>query len=314
LALRYHPTINCIPLAFMESHMQHRFFILLSLICICCTTFVAAQSEKDIVAEARKLYKIEMASWHGTAMFMGKFPKKQATSRGYFSYVDGKRITCLFFSNDSIPKTVVTMSFDTTYNDQMAKVDTVQRSLTENENSLLAIRQEAWDRIQSDSTFQFYNGLIPNIVPLADAKGKRAYIFTAPSMDSIVVFGNDYLLIFDAGNKIQDIKRIHKNVTPIEYGKKRNGDLITSTTHMHFPETGEMLTPTDICTVMLYEKTAGWQEHIAISRNAVSIWNCQKDKLTNMPLIAWQKLSRDKSSKPVRDTPTKSGNATGRKK
>jgi len=243
-------------------------------------------------------------------MFMGKFPKKQAESGGYFSYVDGKRITCLFFSNDSIPKTVVTMPFDTTYNDHTAKVDTVHRSLTENENSLLAIRQEAWDRIQSDSTFQFYNGLIPNIVPLADTKGKRAYIFTAPSMDSIVVFGNDYLLTFDTGNKIQDIKRIHKNVTPIEYGKKRNGNLITSTTHMHFPETGNMLTPSDICTIMLYEKTAGWQEHIAISRNAVSIWNCQKDKLANMSLDAWQKSSREKSAKPHKDAQTKSGNGT----
>jgi len=293
--------------------MQHRSIILLSVMCL-CATMVAAQSEKDIVAEGRKLYKTEMASWHGTAMFMGKFPAKQATSGGYFSYVDGKRVTCLFFSNDSIPKTVITMSFDTTYNDQMAKVDTVQRPLTENENSLLAIRQETWDRIQSDSTFQFYNGLIPNIVPLVDAKGKRAYIFTAPSMDSIVVFGNDYLLTFDAGNKIQDIRRIHKNVTPIEYGRKRNGNLITSTTHMHFPETGNMLTPTDICTILLYEKTAGWQEHIAISRSAVSIWNCHNDKLTNMALETWQKSSRDRSAKQGSDTQTKSGGAAPRKK
>lgn len=276
------------------------------------TTFAAAQSEKEVVAEARRLYKTEMASWHGTAMFMGKFPKKQGTSGGYFSYVDGKRTTCLFFSTDSIPKTVVTMSFDTTYNDSAAKVDTVQRSLTERESALLAIRQETWDRIQSDSTFQFYNGLIPNIVPIVDTKGKRVYIFTAPSMDSIVVFGNDYLLTFDAQNKLQEIKRIHKNVTPIEYGKKRNGNLITSTTHMHFPETGDMLTPTDICTVMLYEKTAGWQEHIAISRNAVSIWNCQQDKLMNMPLEAWQKLSRAKSAKP--DNATKPGKATAASK
>lgn len=284
--------------------MSYRIFILLSLLSF-VTTFVAAQSDKDVVSEGRKLYKTEMASWHGTAMFMGKFPKKQATSGGYFSYVDGNYATCLFFSNDSIPKSVVTMSFDTTFNDQRAKVDTIQRLLTEKEISLLTIRQEAWDRIQSDSTFQFYNGLIPNVVPVADARGKRVYVFTAPSMDSIVVFGNDYLLTFDTHNTIQEIRRIHKNVTPIEYGKKRNGDLVTSTTHMHFPETGEMLTPTDICTIMLYEKTAGWLEHIAISRSAVSIWNCQKDKLTNMSLEAWQKASKEKSPKSANLQPKK---------
>jgi len=276
--------------------MQRRSIALLSFLCLLATV-VVAQSEKEVVAEGRKLYRTEMASWHGTAMFMGKFPKKQELSGGYFSYVDGKRATCLFFSNDTIPKTVISMSFDSTYNDKTVKIDTLPRLLTEHEKSLLAIRQEAWERIQRDSTFQFYNGLIPNIVPVADAKGKRVYIFTAPSMDSIVVFGNDYLLMFDARNKIQEIKRIHKNVTPIEYGKKRNGNLVTSTTHMHFPETGAMLTPTDICTIMLYEKTAGWQEHLAISRNAVSIWNCQQDKLVNMPLDAWQKSSKEKATK-----------------
>jgi hypothetical protein len=65
-----------------------------------------------------------------------------------------------------------------------------------------------------------------------------------------------------------------------------------------------MLTPTDICTIMLYEKTTGWQEHLAISRNAVSIWNCQKDKLVNMPLETWQKLSKEKAMKSgARPTP-----------
>jgi hypothetical protein len=37
--------------------------------------------------------------------------------------------------------------------------------------------------------------------------------------------------------------------------------------HSHLPETGDFITPTDICTLMPYEKFANWKTHNVVSKN-----------------------------------------------
>jgi hypothetical protein len=63
-------------------------------------------------------------------------------------------------------------------------------------------------------------------------------------------------LTFDKDNNLISKKQLHKNIIPIEYGKEEEGITIESTIHSHLPETGDFITATDICTLMLYGKIA----------------------------------------------------------
>jgi len=103
---------------------------------------------------------------------------------------------------------------------------------------------------------------------------------TGPQQNGVVIFGNDYLLMFDNENNLISKKQLHKNIIPINYGgKEEEGKEIEGTIHSHLPETGDFITATDICTLMLYEKFAKWKQHNVVSKNYLNIWNCLTDQL-----------------------------------
>lgn len=252
--------------------------------------------EAEIVAEGKKLYKSEMASWYGTDIFLEKFSDRRQNTGGYFSYVNYDSVICIFFSKDETPKVIGTFTFDSTYNTNTAGIDGEERELTNKELDLLTIRQIAINEFQTDTLFKSYKDMSPNFIPLHDEKGKRVYILTGTHQQGIVVFGNDYLLIFDNDNKLKEKRPLHKNLIVAEYGKQ--GDkLILATMHTHLPETGDLITATDICTLMLYEGFAKWGQHFVISDKNVSIWDCKNDQLTVITRKAWDKIYNDQKKK-----------------
>jgi len=248
-----------------------------------------SKDEKEIVKEGTKLYKTEMASWYGTDIFLEKFGDRRENTGGYFSYLADNKAICVFFSKGDNPKIIGTFTFDSTFNVHTAIADGQERELTEKEIGLLIIRQSALTEFRSDTLFKTFKDMNPNFIPLNDENGKRVYILTGPQRQGVVVFGNDYLLTFDKGNKLKEKKRLHRNLIPIEYGKQ-NDQMVLATIHSHLPETGDLITSTDVCTLMLYEKYAKWGQHIVISENNVSLWDCKKDQLTVMTKKAWNKI------------------------
>lgn len=76
-------------------------------------------------------------------------------------------------------------------------------------------------------------------------------------------------------------------------GYNNNGKATVGGVHAHLPETGDIITATDICTLMLYEKFAKWKQYIVISRNYVSIWNCNTNTLFTLTRKVWDKISND---------------------
>jgi hypothetical protein len=62
--------------------------------------------------------------------------------------------------------------------------------------------------------------------------------------------------------------------------------------HSHGPETGDFITATDICTLMLYEKFAKWKKHNVVSKKYLNIWDCETDQLTVITMDALEKISK----------------------
>lgn len=251
------------------------------------------EKSKSIVKEGKLLYQSEMASWYGTDLFMEKY-KEKSNIGGYFSYTENETSKCIFFSKTAAPKVIGTISFDSTYNIKTAGYNLIERDFTKNENDLYEIRKLALSEIQSDTLFKSYNNSNLNLIPLISGNEKKVYVLTGPKNNGVVIFGNDYLLTFDINNKLTLKKSLHKNIIPIEFGGKlEEGKVVESTIHSHLPETGDFITPTDVCTLMLYGKFTKWKTHNVVSKKYISIWNCEKNELFIMKMDALKKINKD---------------------
>lgn len=239
-----------------------------------------------IVAEGKKLYRSEMASWYGSDIFLEKFVSKRSRIGGYFSYTEGDVSKCVFYSNETQPKTLGIISFDSTYNVDKAIVDGTERELTSYESDLRNLRELTKKEMVSDTLFVRYKDTDLNIIPLIEKDIKKVYLLTGPQKNGVMIFGNDYLLTFDKNNNLISKKRLHKSYLPVEYGNDS-----VSGIHSHLPSTGDFITSTDICTLMLYEKFAKWDSYYVISKEYVSIWNCKTDNLFVMTRKAWEKMN-----------------------
>ena len=254
-----------------------------------------SEKAKPIVAEGKLLYKLEMASWYGTDLFLENY-KNRENIGGYFSYVDYDISKCIFFSKSDNPKVIGTISLDSTYNVNTAKFDLTERELTRNEYNLYVIRRVALVEVQSDTLFKTYNNTSLNFIPLINGNEKKVYVLTGPQHNGVVIFGNDYLLTFDENNTLILKKQLHKNIIPINYGENElEGKQIEGTMHTHLPESGDFITATDICTLMLYEKFAKWKTHNVVSDKYLNIWNCETDQLTVITMDAVEKINKGKN-------------------
>lgn len=254
------------------------------------------EEAQPIVAEGKLLYQSEMASWYGTDLFMKKYQNKDNIG-GYFSYTDGDTSKCVFFSKAEKPTIIGTISFDSTYNVQTAKTDISERNFTTNENDIFIIRQIALAEIKTDSLFRFYQNSSLNIIPLIYEKIKKVYIITGPQEMGVVLFGNDYLLTFDKNSKLIEKKKLHNNLIPIIFGDEEEGVEVEGSMHNHSSESGDFITATDICTLMLYARFANWKTHNVISEKYLNIWNCETNELTVVPMGTVKKIVEDQEKR-----------------
>jgi hypothetical protein len=282
----------------IKTNMKNIAIILLTLTCL--SAF--GQNElsiltKPIVDEGKRLYKSEMASWYGTDLFLENYQDKTNIG-GYFSYTENEISKCIFFSKKEKPKVIGIISFDSTYNTKTAKLDLTERDFSNTENDLYTIRKIALNIINSDTIFKTYKNTNLNLIPIINPNEKKVYVLTGPQKNGVVIFGNDYLISFDKDNHLVGTKQLHKNIIPINYGgKEEEGKELVGTMHSHLPETGDFITATDICTLMLYEKFTKWKQHNVVSEKYLNIWNCLTDELVVVPMKAFDKVNKDQEKR-----------------
>ena len=271
--------------------------ILILLLSLFSTTTFAKKNTveiaKAITAEGKMLYKSEMASWFGTDIFLEVYENKENIG-GYFSYSKNDSAKCIFFSKEENPKVIGTITFDSTYNLKIADVNLKERAFTSTEKDFFELRKLAKSAIVSDTLFKYYKNTSFNIIPIINENEKKVYVLTGPKTNGTIIFGNDYLLTFNRNNKIVQKKALHKNIIPFEYETVGESE---STMHSNLPETGDFITATDICTLMLYEKMAGWKSHYVISKNYWSIWNCETNTLAIISSKVMEKINKDQEKR-----------------
>lgn len=275
--------------------MKRIFFLFLTFVSLSAGAQTDLQTRiKTIVDEGKRLYRSEMASWYGTDLFLVNY-KSRTNVGGYFSFTTKEDVSkCIFFSKAEKPKVIGTISFDKTFNPELAKIDLNEREFTAIENDLYVLRKVALATINTDTLFKRYSNTDLNLIPLVYNNEKKVYVLTGPKQGGAVILGNDYLMTFDSNNQLIARKPLHKNIIPVPYaGKQSDGTEIVSTIHSHLPETGDLITSTDICTLMLYEKFAKWKSHKVVSQKYLSTWDCAKDELTVVEMGAVEKMVKE---------------------
>jgi hypothetical protein len=243
----------------------------------------------ETVQEGMLLYQSEMASWYGTDLFLAKYNNRENIG-GYFSYSNNNKPTCIFFSKNENPKVIGTIVFDNDFNIQTADYNLLERELSPEEMEYYILRKEAKEIIEKDTIFKRYENTTFNLVPLI-GKEKKVYVLTSYNgPKKMVAYGNDYLIRFDKSYKMKSIYNLHVSYLPVEYGDN-NGTTSIGGMHNHRKSSGELISPTDICTTMLYQKLTGWETYYVMSEKYISIWSCKKKELFVMTMEAWQKIN-----------------------
>ncbi len=251
------------------------------------------KATQPIIEEGKRLYRSEMASWYGTDVFLSSYSQKENIG-GYFSYAFKDSARCVFYSKEDQADVIGTVTFDNTYNVETARIETLPRNFTAEEKTLYELRRAALNTMRSDTMFKMYQDMNLNVIPLISGKERKVYVLSGTQRHDLVLFGNDYLMTFDKNNKLKEKKPLHQNLIPIEYGQDSTDH---RTIHSHLPETGDFITATDICTLMLYQPLTKWKTHIVVSQRYVNIWSCETNQLIVITRDAMEKINADQKKR-----------------
>lgn len=201
----------------------------------------------SIIKEGRTLYLYEKVSWNGTDEYRAKATNKDVM--GQFVYKDGDYFNSIFFQKaDSTCR--FEYRFDT--NTLLATTTDSIRKLTPTELAWIAKRdvfmKTVNDYIDSltilDPSFGTLNA---EIIPINEHI-TRLYLIQGTSKNGIIPMGNDYSFDFNNDNHLVQFRRYHRSFIPINMPE---GLEVRSFTHSHLAD-NPYITPTDICTFLLY--------------------------------------------------------------
>lgn len=258
----------------------------ISIIFLFLTLQVSAQDSlskkiSETISLGTKLYRLEKSNWYAVSVYAAS-PENRNNVGGYFSYMQKDSTMCVFFSRDQDPHIIATVSFDSTYNTETAKLIAKNRAFTTFENQLFEMRNEAFVRVYGDTSFVKYPKTNLNLIPLIENDKKKVYVLCEPKQNGVVIFGNDFILDLNADNKIEKTTALHKEFNQVPFANEDPGS--DSTHHIHIPGEGQLLTATDICTLLLYETLAHWKKHTLVTGEYVSTWDCTNHTLQVVPV------------------------------
>lgn len=245
---------------------------------------------KLIEYEGKMLYYSEKASWHGTDILL---EQKGIVDKvgGYLSYPVNDSVRCVFFSKAVSPTVIFSTTFDQTFDLSTVVISDAERFPSPLELDMYSMREKAIRALETDTIVKYYENTRLNLIPIINGSIKRVYVLTGPTKARAVLLGNDYLVEFDSSSNISSIQTLHKGLIPLPLTAGEDKQKTLSSMHSHVAGKSAFITPTDICTLMLYQPMTEWTEHIVMAPNYVSVWNCVDNSLTIMTRETYNKLS-----------------------
>lgn len=274
--------------------MMKQITILLILTILSIDLYSQKENSDEILKEGKTLYRLEKASWNATDHMMQNFKDKADSIGGYVSYISEKNfVNTIFWSRYDSSQLLIRYVFDSLPQTE-PNAYYINQIADKNEIGLIIIRNDALRKVyyeNNDDFFRFYQNTSMNFIPLITENERKVFVLTGPKTGGYVLIGNDYLLTYDKQNKFKDKTKIHKSLIQLQY-KGEGKNKITQTMHSHVVT--ELITSTDICTLLLYRDFVEWKQHYVIGKKYVSIFDLDKEIIAIMTLKAFKKTNETK--------------------
>ena len=274
-----------------------RFFLIFTVV-FTMTTFSFGQKADKVLEEGKLLYRLEKASWYSTDFFLENFPHKTEFIGGYVSYPSEKnQVITAFFEKNNPSHILARFEFDGQPQENPTRIDTLNQIANSKEIDLIAIKLDAVQKVSENESdfFTFYENTSFNFIPLIENGKRQVFILTAPRVSNVVLIGNDYLLTYNKKNKFVKKERLHNSLLQFQ-GKSDNPENpITSTHHSHV--LSDLITSTDICTLLLYKNFVEWKQHYVISKKYVSIFDLNRESLAVITTKVWNQINELQKNK-----------------
>lgn len=254
------------------------------------------QASSEILQEGLDLYRSERASWLGTDLLRASGADLNQVG-GYVSYAVGAdSVRCVFFRKDPAGAPLrVLYGYDFPGDSINLATGRVfaDREATRTEQRLFGIRRQAMQEMVSHKKlgepYKLPAGTNLNVALLDKGTEIRAYILTGPESEALLPIGNDYLLTFSPEGQLLRAEKMHNSYIPVP--PKAGGETIKGTVHTHLAA-HPYITPTDICTVLLYKEVVPTSQLYVMSKDFVSIFDVPKQQLIILTKKAWDKISQ----------------------
>ncbi|KXX71136.1 hypothetical protein [Flammeovirga sp. SJP92] len=268
-----------------------RQLLLLVFMLLSFSLFSQTKNADKLLEKGKLLYRMDKGSWYGTDHFLSNFPSKKDSIGGYLSYEDtNNKIRTIFFSRYNPDRILARYEFETIPTETPISIDTIHHQVTEEEKVLIAVRSDTFQRIykQTNSFYSHYENTSLNIIPYRNERSIDVYVVTAPRTHGVVLIGNDYKLSYSHKGEFQKEEKLHNSLIQLPYASEKGASKIQSTIHSHVKS--DLITETDICTLLLYKEYVEWTQHIVVGDKLVSIFDLEKTTLFTMKRKVFEKL------------------------
>lgn len=245
------------------------------------------RQRQQAVLEGREMFFLEMAAWQGTDVMRDYLEGRSL--KGYLAYRIGDSIRTIFYDDGSPERIALALHLDSTASPGSRRADTVSRAATSKELVLIRMREAITKEIEEDDAgfFSFYENTGLNIV-LLPGSPNVGYVLTAPHTSGVILFGNDYRFEFDEAGRLLRRKKVHEGIYIMEIDGRE-----AVAGHVHEGKEPDLITSTDICTLMLYSQFTFWTFHVVKSDQYVSSWNIKEQALHIFTRKVWERLYAD---------------------
>lgn len=248
-----------------------------------------SQNIKKIESEGVLLYRLEKASWYASDLLMDTYDLLIDSAGGYVSYVnDNDEVVTVIYDKEDPSLILLRFTFDQIPQPEPKNTEPIPSEATPIEKELISIRQLVMQEMESnnDNFFRFYRKTQPNVVPLITKKSRKAFVLTGTTEPNTVLIGNDYELIFSKKNRIKKKRMLHKSLISYEF-RSSTGKPLVSTMHSHVVT--DLITATDICTLLLYKDFLEWDKHYVFGKKYISLFDLKTETLSILKRKNWEK-------------------------
>lgn len=272
-----------------------KYVFILTAFCCLDTSFALCQDLEDlsskILEEGLALYRNEMASWISTDSFP-EYDKSRVG--GYFTYSElGSGDLISVYADTSENKAVKKFYFQLISDTNIRLIkSTSDVPLTEEEKTILKVRNKALTSIQfMYQSLGYSEAVQPNVIIHRTHPEFEVYVIPGAIQYGLVPIGGDYLLRYDRQGLLKKMEFIHNNLIPF-FDEQEEGLVGTAHEHINKRMGKAYVTPTDICTLLLYRKLIKDDKHTVIHKKFISEFYFDEPKLSIRPNTEKIKLKK----------------------